>query len=180
MSSYYFVLLHGYKGTSQSIFLPWLKNQLEQKGHTVSVPDLPNSATPSEKEQVDAVLQHETLNTQTVLFGHSLGAVIAMKVVEKLENPVRALILAGGFADVKFKDRERPFTNTFDWNFDFEKIKKNAETIKILHDIHDYAIPHEQAELLQQKLSAELFTVAAQKPHFMDAQEPTILQHILP
>src|SRR5437016_8302507 len=56
--------------------------------HTVIIPALPNTDDPSEEEQVEAALKAANYDENTVLFGHSLGAAVALKVVEKLDKPI--------------------------------------------------------------------------------------------
>jgi leucyl-tRNA synthetase len=53
-----YVLLHGYKGSTANVFIPWLKKELEKHGHKVQVPALPNPNNPTEKDQVKFVLDN--------------------------------------------------------------------------------------------------------------------------
>jgi leucyl-tRNA synthetase len=175
-----YVLLHGFRGSSQGVFFPWLKKELEKAGHECFVPDLPNAELPTEKEQVEFVLKNIKFDENTILFGHSLGSVVAMKVLEKLPIKIAGLVLAGGFVDTKFRDKKRPFNDTFSWQFDFEKIRSQAGFIKIVSDLNDPAIPVMQGQILQQKLDGELIETIAQGPHFDAPQEPILLQALTP
>jgi len=175
-----YVLLHGYLGSADGIFFPWLKHALEKRACAVQAPSLPHPSHPTEKEQVDYVLRHCAFDENTVLFGHSLGAVVALKVAEKLERPISKLVLAGGFLDAHFRDTERPFTNTFSWEFNFEKIKKNVGEIIILSEENDYAIPAEQGRKLHDALGGTHITVAGCEPHFTGIREPALLEHLAP
>ena len=58
---------------------------------------LPNSADPTEDEQVSYVLRNFQFDANTVLVAHSLGTVVAMKVLEKLETKIAGLVFVGGF-----------------------------------------------------------------------------------
>jgi leucyl-tRNA synthetase len=175
-----FVLLHGFKGSASGIFFPWLKQSLEQKGYKFQAPNLPNPSLPTEEEQVNFVLKNCQFNENTVLFGHSLGAVVAMKVVEKLPHKIAGLVLAGGFTSPVFKDHQRPYNKKFNWQFDFAKIKNQCGFVKILSDPTDFAVPLEQGVILKEKLYGELIEQNGQKPHFMDTEEPAILQALVP
>ncbi|MBI3232109.1 MAG: leucine--tRNA ligase [Candidatus Doudnabacteria bacterium] len=175
-----FVLLHGFTGGPDGIFFPWLKNQLSQKGFKCQVPQLPNTNQPTEKEQVNFVLQNCKFDEKTVLFGHSLGAAVAMKVLEKLKTKIAGLVLAGGFTTPDFKDRPRPFHNTFKWEFNFKKIKETTEFVKVLSDPNDYAVYFEQGKALKEKLDGALFEEPGQQPHFTSEEEPLVLQALLP
>lgn len=175
-----YVLLHGFNGSPDGVFFPWLKAELESKGLIYQAPALPEASNPREEEQVNYVLQNCRFDENTVLFGHSLGAVVALKVLEKLPNKIAGLVLAGGFISPDFKDRPRPFHDTFNWKFDFKKIKNNTGFVTILSDPNDYAVYFEQGKILQKELGANLIEAAGQKPHFTNVSEPLILQALAP
>ena len=175
-----FVLLHGFQGSPRANFFPWLKKELESRGYPVTVPELPNSKDPSEAEQVGYVLANAKFDANTVIVGHSLGAAMAMKVLEKLKKPVAGLVTAGGFARADFIDHPRPFAETFRWKFDFKRIRRNAGFIKILSARNDYAVPQSEGKLLRDKLGGELRETAARAEHFCGKQEPDILDAALP
>ncbi|MEK6903584.1 MAG: alpha/beta fold hydrolase [Nanoarchaeota archaeon] len=174
-----FVLLHGYTGSAEKNFFPWLKKELERSGHAVFAPNLPNTSNPNISEQVGYVLKNYTFDEHTVLLGHSLGSVVALKIVEQLKNPIKKLVLAAGFAQPKFKDKERPFETTFDWQFDFNNIKKNVKHIVILRDIKDSAVPAEKADYLKEKIGGEIIDFVAERSHICGEQEPEVLNTCL-
>ncbi|MBI2484339.1 leucine--tRNA ligase [Candidatus Uhrbacteria bacterium] len=175
-----YVLLHGFDGSPDGIFFPWLTNELSKRGLSYQAPVLPHSSRPTEKEQVDYVLRHCTFDEHTVLFGHSLGAAVALKVAENLDTKIAKLVLAGGFIEPDFLDKKRPFADTFTWEFDFEKIKLRAEEILILSEENDYAIPAEQGRTLHALLGGAHITAIGQQPHFMSEREPAILEALCP
>ena len=80
---YKYVILHGYKSRPDRPRWLWFKSELEKLGHEVVIPVLPNSDEPSESEQVAAALAAVTYDENTILVGHSLGAVVAMKMLQK-------------------------------------------------------------------------------------------------
>ncbi len=175
-----YVLLHGFKGNSGGVFFPWLKKGLERNNLKYQAPDLPNPANPTEQEQVNFVLNNCRFDENTVLFGHSLGAVVAMKVLEKLDHKIAGLVLAGGFVEPKFKDKKRPYNNKFVWVFNFKKIKNMAGFVKILSDPADFAVPLEQGKILAEKFGCQLIEQNGQKPHFTAAEEPIIFTSLVP
>ncbi|MCL5775029.1 MAG: class I tRNA ligase family protein [Patescibacteria group bacterium] len=69
---------------------------------------------------------------------------------------------------------------TLNWNFDLEKIKKNAKEITILHDETDQIVPETAAVELQKKLGGELIKFKALKPHIKNEQEPEVLSVTAP
>jgi leucyl-tRNA synthetase len=175
-----FVLLHGFTGSAQTNFFPWLKHELEAQGHEVFAPELPNSANPTEEEQVDFVLKHAAIDENTVILGHSLGTIVAMKVVEKSKTPVAGLVLAGGFLEPKFTDKPRPFVSTFTWNFDFDDIRKKVGFIRVLSASNDSAVPLEAGRQLAEALGVSQEVVTAQENHFCGNEEPLLLEAVFP
>jgi len=177
---YTYVILHGFEGSPDAPRFKFWKVELEKQGHKVVIPALPNPDRPSEEEQVKAALAAAEYDEHTVLFGHSLGCVVAMKVVEKLKKPIARLVLAGGFVDRNFKDKPRNFDKRFEWKFDGEKIRKNANTIQILHDVNDYAISGEQLARLETTLGVKAERVAGEGPHFTGEKEIPVLRWLRP
>lgn len=174
------VILHGFEGNSREGFYPWLKQSLEEKGYRVSLFDLPNTTHPTEEEQVQFVLNHCRFDDETILYGHSLGSIVAMKVLEKLEKPIAGLVLSGTFNEPIFKDRSRPFEKTFGFEFEAEKIRQNAGFIRVLHDINDTAVSQDQAQKVADMLGVTLEAVEAEAPHFGGTEEPELLSAIVP
>jgi len=174
-----FVLLHGYTSSPNAVFFPWLKKELNERGYEVSAPTLPNTDNPKIIKQVDYVLKTQKFDENTVLLGHSLGSVVALKVVENLKKPIKKLILAAGFLEPKFKDHKRPFEKTFNWKFDFEKIKNNVKEIVILRASNDYAIPSDQADNIQKLVGGKIIDFKAEKDHICGEREPVVLESCL-
>jgi leucyl-tRNA synthetase len=174
-----YVLLHGFTGSPKNDFFPYLKEELEKREFSVSIPQLPNTNNPDILKQVEYVLANEKFNENTVLLGHSLGSVVALKVLEKVKKPIKKLILAAGFSKSGFNDKKRPFEDTFNWEFDFEKIKKNVKEIIILRDKTDKIVPKERAETLQKKLGGKIIDFNAEEQHICGKKEPVVLENCL-
>ncbi|MDO8481574.1 MAG: class I tRNA ligase family protein [bacterium] len=177
---YKYVLLHGFEGRPDRPRFQFWKSELEAQGHEVIIPALPNPDNPSEVEQVEAALHTTHYDENTVLFGHSLGAVVAMKVLEKLKNPIARLVLAGGFVDRNFKDRPRNFDKRFVWKFDGNKIKKNTDSITILHDPNDPSISEDQKRNLENVLTVKAELVEGEVPHYKGEKELPVLRWLRP
>jgi leucyl-tRNA synthetase len=174
-----FVLLHGFTGSSKGDFFPWLMQKLQSNGSNVYLPDLPNTDKPDAKEQADYVLKNASFDEDTVLLGHSYGAVTALRIAEQLKQPIKKLVLVAAFAQPGFVDGERNFESTTDWNFDFEKIKQNAEEIIILRDLSDEVVPSERADYLVEKLGCRIVDFKAEEMHVCGKEEPVVLANVV-
>lgn len=173
-----YVLLHGFTATSKDNFHPWLKKNLEKDGATIYCPDLPHTDKPNADEQATYVLQNGQFDENTTLLGHSYGSVTALKILEKLDKPIKKLVLVAGFAEPSFLDRERNFEKTTDWDLNFEKIKQNAGEVVILRATNDSAVPQERADFLQQKLGGTIIDFTATQDHACGQEEPTVLSYV--
>lgn len=72
------IILHGTLGSPDGNWFQWLKNELEQRGLTVWLPQLPHPEQPSLQEWQQYV-QKEcpfAINEETLIVGHSSGAVL--------------------------------------------------------------------------------------------------------
>jgi len=174
------VYLHGFESRPDRPRNLWYKQNLEQLGYEVIIPTLPNPDTPSEDEQVAAALAATTYDENTVLVGHSLGAVVAMKVLEKLDKPIGRLVTVGGFCNRNFKDRPRNFDTKFSWSFDAAKIRSNAQSITILHDPKDHAVSDAQVKELSELLQTPVTLGVSNETHFTGDTEPDVLMWLRP
>jgi len=174
-----YVLIHGYGGSPNANFFPWLKNELERRGAKVYVPELPTPKNPRVYEQAEAVLKFAHFDENTILLGHSLGGVVALKILERLSKPVRKTVLVGSFIENKFFNNDTFESYTFDWKFDVKKIKANAGEIHLLRDLTDNLVPAFQADNLRKKIGGTIFDFAANQPHVCAEKEPEVLRHCI-
>ncbi|HEX7724710.1 MAG TPA: leucine--tRNA ligase [Candidatus Paceibacterota bacterium] len=177
------VILHGFEGSAKTNFIPWLKKEFEKQGHEVQAPELPNSFSPSEDEQVEYVLKNCSIDENTVIIGHSLGAIVAMKVMMKLNKPISGLLLVAPALDPKFKTGNdlRKYVKNFSWNLDYERINRLADNgkIAILSDTQEpKRAPY--LKFLSTQLKAGLIEVKANEEHFCATEEPAILKCCTP
>ncbi|MEI6022695.1 MAG: alpha/beta fold hydrolase [bacterium] len=172
---YTYVLLHGFQGSPNEGKYAWLKEELEKRGHTVVCPVLPNTNSPKEIEQVATALDAVAYDENTIVWGHSLGSVVAMKVLEKITKPIAGLILSGAFCSPDFEE-DKIFKDTFTWDFDVKKIKSNTGFIKIIQDTADDAITKKQMSEIETLLNVPTRFVKAELPHFDAEKEPELLK----
>lgn len=181
-----FVILHGYRETAGNHAMPWLKSELEKKGYKVQLPQLPNPDAPVEQEQVDYVLESCKFDENTILVGHSLGGGLAMKVLEKLNHPVKKLVLMAPVIETNFLKKHDPgfekrfFDDTFDLTYDYDLVKKLAGSVTILSDNKEADKRLSYLKYLADKLAANLYQADANKTHFTDETEPFVLSNLLP
>jgi len=103
-----------------------------------------------------------------------------MKAIEKKGVKIKKLVLLSGFAGPDHVNGERePFFQTFDWQFDFAKIKSLVDEIVIIHDKNDTDVPLRAAEHLGKTFGVKPLIIDAKGEHITAQVEPAILPHIL-
>ena len=175
-----FIILHGYTSAPHKVFIPWLKKELEDRGHVVEVPELPNTSSPSESEQVGHFIEKYSVDENTVIIGHSLGCVVAIKALMKLNKRIGGLVLVAPAMEPHMRTgiNKKNYHDTFKWDYDFNHIKKlTSGKIAILSDVQeDFRVDY--LKFLAKSFSANLIHVKAAKEHFREKFEPEVLKAV--
>ncbi len=158
------LILHGTDGAPEHQWFQWLKGKLEEKGWKVWVPQLPGAELPNIERYNEFLLSSDwEFNAESVIIGHSSGAVEILGLLEAL--PVGAVIdtavLVGAFTG----DLGREQLAGMAKDIDFEKIKSCAKRLILIHSDNDPYCPLEHAEYLAEKLGGELVVKPGQA-HF--------------
>src|SRR3989344_5017605 len=177
-----YLILHGwYKDSAAGAFIPWLKKALEEKGFEVQAPNLPNPENPKEIKQVADVLNTCTIDEHTIIVGHSLGGAVALKVLEKINRPIAGLVLVAPAMNPSVQGaKKRPFWKHFNWDIDYERIKKLVRFSAVLCDLQEGAPRVPYLKTVAQKLGVALIEGNASEEHFFGKEEPMILMSLLP
>ena len=157
-----------------------MKDELSEKGYKVWVPDLPNSMHPHSLINAKFVLDRWEFDGDSLVVGHSSGAVLALYLLQNLPEDIvidRVFLVSVFKDDLGWPNLSDVFVEPLDW----EKIKKQARKITLLHSDNDSYVPLDQAEFIAEKLEAELI-VKENQGHFNlevgaeYAQFPTLLK----
>ena len=97
-------MIHGWEGSGNNHWFPWLRGKLEEKGCKVFSPDMPNTNNPQREEWILYLrdLVGET-DAETYFVGHSLGCQAVMRLLEGKKS-VGGSVLVACFLDVDFED----------------------------------------------------------------------------
>ncbi|MFA6296403.1 MAG: leucine--tRNA ligase [Patescibacteria group bacterium] len=88
------ILVHGIYGHSKENWFPWFKQEMENRGYEVLIPDLPNNEHPKMNEWISALEKLPIKkDDQIYLIGHSLGAPAACQFALKNKLNIEKLIL---------------------------------------------------------------------------------------
>lgn len=170
------VIIHGNGGcTAESAWLPWLKNELEKKGLTVIVPTMPDNV--QAKSSVWLPYMRDTLkcDQNTIVIGHSSGAVAAMRYAEQYK--LKGSVLVGAcYTDLGYESER--IAGYYDKPWLWDKIKANQEWIAVMSSTDDPYIPIEQAHHIQKNLDAQYLEFNDQG-HFQNKEIPEVVALIL-
>lgn len=164
------LILHGTSGNSHANWFPWLKDELENLGWKVWVPDLPGADTPNTKKYNKFILGNKNwqFNEESILIGHSSGAVAILGLLQALPSNIQVgtCYLVGSFTKDILKSGEwDKLKGVLETPFDFEYIKQRARRFVFIHSDNDPYCPLEQSQELAQKTDGELIIKKGQQ-HF--------------
>lgn len=112
-------ILHGSYGKPFENWFPWLEKELSSRSITCTIPSLP---TPNHqnyvswKELLDYYVTKGLINDETVLIGHSCGAVCAAKFLLESKIKVKALISVAGYNNFYSGDHMDDLNGSFYFN----------------------------------------------------------------
>lgn len=95
------IILHGIESHAGDHWERWLSHELEERKHTVSMPELPNAIHPDRFEWLRyvKVLLDKVRASDLIMVAHSLGVVTALDYIEQSDKKIHGLISVSGFAD---------------------------------------------------------------------------------
>ena len=171
------LLLHGWEGTSQSHWFPWLKSELEKKWYKVVVPNLPDTDTPIVENQVDFLKNLSELQgfwKGDVLIAHSLGSQVWLQYIQDNNiTEIDVIFVAPSYnnlADELWEDRlDSSFftmSNAFNVQSDFRLLKKQKNNYTVLLSDNDPYINSFSAREYYGQLDNIIFVEMEWKGHF--------------
>ncbi|MBI2098360.1 MAG: serine hydrolase family protein [Candidatus Wildermuthbacteria bacterium] len=165
-------LIHGWGGSPEEGWTPWLKGKLEKRGFEVYVPAMSDSKHP----RMDAWLANlrETVRVpdQNCYFvGHSLGCITILRYLETLEEnqKVGGAVLVAGFSDINITvgpdENVLEIQSFFQTNVDFAAIRKHCDKFVAIHSDNDPYVDLRYADIFRENLGAKVL-VEKHKGHF--------------
>jgi len=155
----HFLIIHGTMGSPEGNWFPWLKAELESRGHTVSVPAFP---TP-DGQCLDAWMQVATVSLQgidpakTILVGHSIGPALMLHMAARTQVPYRAIFAVCPF----LRQIGNPEYDTLNASFilpdlDWRKVTMGAKLFVFFASDNDPYVPLSYAQEVAAHCSSEL------------------------
>jgi len=141
----------------------------------VLLKDMPDAFKARESIWVPFMLKDLKVDSNTILIGHSSGAVAAMRLAE--ENPVLGLVLvAACHTDLGSKSERQAGYYSRPWLWD--KIRSNCEFVIQYHSNNDCFIPVEEARHVAENLQSDYFELQNKNHYFTYASVEPMLQQV--
>jgi predicted alpha/beta hydrolase family esterase len=130
------VASHGYGADDDSVWFPYVKSALAAHGHHMHVPRLPDSTSPRLQPWRDALAAgaEKEAPGDTVLVGHSIGAVNVLRMLERhdtdSDGPFAGVVLvaAPAWTPPGYESLAEFFAEPFDW----ERLRRAARHYRLL------------------------------------------------
>lgn len=152
-------IIHGWEGTPDSNWFPWLKSELEKKGFEAAVPQMPNAANPKMGEWLAYLRKIAGEPDENTFFvGHSLGSIAILRYLESLNTgeKIGGVILVAGFSEpIGIGELD----NFFATPLDYTKVKGSAGEIIAINSDNDRLVPLKQGEIMRDKLGAKFIII---------------------
>lgn len=129
-----------------------VKHALEAKGFHVVAEKMPDAYLARKEIWLPFIEQKVSNSPNTILIGHSSGAVAIMRYLET--HAIEGAIIIGACHTDLGDETERQsnyYTNPWQW----DKIKKNAKWIVQMASVDDPFIPINEARFIHEKLGTE-------------------------
>ncbi len=158
-------IIHGWGGNSQSIWIPWLKGELEKKGFEVHALDMPDTEHPRMETWVPYLAEKVgDPDEETFLVGHSMGCQTIIRYLGGIDKRIGGIVLVAGFVNIKEEslvssEEKRimaPWTGT---PIDWQKIRSNVKRSVFVLSDNDPYIEVSNAEIFREKLGAKTLII---------------------
>ena len=166
-------IIHGWDGTPEHGWYPWMKKQLEDKGFHVHLPAMPETEHPKIGAWVNKIIELVAeANEDTYFIGHSIGCQTILRYLQTLPEGTKigGAVLVAGFVtlseaalpDDESKAIAKPWLET---PIHWDKIK-NHKYVAIFSD-NDQDVPLSNSKIFEEKLGAKII-VESGKGHFTE------------
>ncbi len=152
---------NGNADVDSEIWFPWLKKELEKlkkdrrlgvKELDVIIKNMPDPDIARRNIWVPFIEQHVGNDPDAILIGHSSGALAVMRYLEN--HKAQGAVLVGAcYTDLG--DAKEKASGYYDDEWQWEKIRKNAEWIMQFASTNDPYIPIEEARHVRDMLNTE-------------------------
>lgn len=154
------IIVHGWDGFPEECWFPWMKRELEAREFVVTVPQMPEAATPKMELWVPKLAEVVGKpDDQLVLIGHSIGVQTIMRYLATIGSRIAAFVSVAGFftlipGSIGSADDEQVAQPWLTTPIDTNKIKMNAKKITAIFSDNDPYVSLENVAMFESRLGA--------------------------
>ncbi len=184
-------IVHGWDGYPEEGWFPWVKRELEAKGFTVVVPQLPDPAHPRIHDWVSTLANVVgTPDESTYFIGHSMGSQTIVRYLESLpeDTHVGGAVFVAGFFKHLTGLEDDPDTQATDRHWlsvppDLQKVRSHLTKSVAIFSDDDPWVPLDNQDDFREKLGSAIIVEHA-KGHFSGPRDkttelPVVVQSLL-
>ncbi len=177
-------IIHGWGGSPDEHWLPWLKNELTKRGFEVTAPQMPNTDAPVIEEWIRHLSQSVgEVDEHTYFVGHSVGCQAIMRYLEtQAGKKAGGCVFVAGWFKLQNLENEEEERIAEPWqrdDIDFPKLKEVTGNFIVLNSTDDdYGAVEENKKLFEEKLGAKV-VIMRNKGHFTESDGITELPEAL-
>lgn len=138
--------------TTKQFWFPSIQNELESQGVEVVAAEFPDPELARARYWLPFLQKELKVDKETVIVGHSTGAIAAMRYAE--QYPILGSILVGSYYTHLNIDSEKK-SGYFDTPWQWEKIRNNQQWTVIFASQDDPWIPIAEPRYIHQQLQCE-------------------------
>ena len=164
-------IIHGWDGSPNEGWFPWLKKELENKGFSVRVPAMPKPEKPKIENWVNYLSKKVGRPDKNTYFvGHSIGCQTILRYLETLPSDKKAggaVFVAGWFTlkNLETKEEKEISKPWLEVPINFKKIKKHTNKFVAIFSDNDPFVPISNKNLFKKRLNAKII-IEHKKGHF--------------
>lgn len=160
------VIFHGTGCKPQDFWYMWLKDQLKTSGYKVELPYYPDINRTPILEFLTKVMRELSLNSETVLIGHSAGVPLILSILERIDQKIAQAVMVAGFSKPLEGERDVVLQESYDWG----KIKEHASDFVFINSDNDpWGCDDKQGRHMYDKLGGTL--IIRHDGHFGSADQ---------
>ena len=152
-------LIHGFQGSPNGGWRPWLMAELEKQDVYACALSMQNPDEPILSEWLEEIKRHidKNLNDDIYLVGHSLGGTAILRYLEHFDSPnLKGVIVASAPCHQNTIDKIANFLHA---DFNWEVMKNKVDHVAVIHGDNDPNVPVSDAEEIARQPDGKLILI---------------------
>ncbi len=150
-----FLIIHGIGGHAGIHWQQWLKTQLESRGQSVFMPEMPDADRPDREVWLTSAKDaaRQIPYNELCIVAHSLGVATALDYIEQLDEPIAGLFSVSGFASDYGAELNSYFMKSK--HIDFSTIRRNIQVAAVFYGSDDPFVTRQALDEIARELHVE-------------------------